>query len=174
MLETTGVKLIKPSTKNCTYADGQWWYVGTNDGGRRSIEAHNRKNITRMFVDGKYVPKSHPLYKAGRYKTFESAAFSALEGYSKSTVGYVYVVSNPAWEGWFKVGMAVDAYDRCSQYQTSSPYRDYVVEYCKYFEDRKKAESQVHALLKGTEQRGEWFRAELSVIKNTIKTIEGV
>ena len=36
------MSLIKPSTKNCTHEDGKWWYVGTNDGGRRSIEAHNR------------------------------------------------------------------------------------------------------------------------------------
>ena len=96
-----------------------------------------------------------------------------LDNYNAVVEGYVYVISNPAWEGWFKVGMAVDAYDRCAQYQTSSPYRDYVVEYCKYFEDRRKAESSAHALLEGVEQRGEWFRAELSVIKNKIKTIEG-
>jgi hypothetical protein len=37
---------------------------------------------------------------------------------------YVIVIS-PAYPGWCKVGMAVDAEDRLKQYQTSSPYRDY-------------------------------------------------
>jgi len=37
----------------------------------------------------------------------------------------VYVLVNPAFPGWCKIGMAVDAEDRLKQYQTSSPYRDY-------------------------------------------------
>jgi len=40
---------------------------------------HQNRNKTRMFVNGKFVPKSHPLHKPGKYKTFEDAAFSSLE-----------------------------------------------------------------------------------------------
>ena len=51
---------------------------------------HNPKNNPkRMFVNGKYVPKSHPLYKAGNYSSFEDAAFSSLEKYQSSTEGQV-------------------------------------------------------------------------------------
>ena len=166
----------KPSNKNTIFEDGQWWYVGTNDGARRSITAHNKKNTSRMFVNGKYVPKSHPLYKSGRYKNFESAAFSALQGYEKSNVGYVYAVCNPAWKGWYKVGMAVDAADRCSGYQTSSPFRDYKVSYSKYFEDRREAERLVHSALKENkiEHANEWFKTDLETIKNVIKNIKDV
>ena len=63
----------------------------------------------------------HPLYKAGRYKGFEDAAFSSLENFKDNPQGQVYVITNPAWEGWVKVGMAVDAEDRAGNYQTSSP-----------------------------------------------------
>jgi hypothetical protein len=166
----------KPSNKNTIFEDGQWWYVGTNDGARRSITAHNKKNTSRMFVNGKYVPKSHPLYKSGRYKNFESAAFSALQGYEKSNVGYVYAVCNPAWKGWYKVGMAVDAADRCSGYQTSSPFRDYKVSYSKYFEDRREAERLAHSALKENkiEHANEWFKTDLETIKNVIKNIKDV
>ncbi len=155
----------KPSNKNTIFEDGQWWYVGTNDGARRSITAHNKKNTSRMFVNGKYVPKSHPLYKSGRYKNFESAAFSALQGYEKSNVGYVYAVCNPAWKGWYKVGMAVDAADRCSGYQTSSPFRDYKVSYSKCFEDRREAERLAHSALKENkiEHANEWFKQTLKL-----------
>ena len=59
-----------------------------------------KHNPDRMYVNGKYVPKNHPLYKAGRFKTFEGAAFSALSGYEKSSEGYVYVITNPCWKGW--------------------------------------------------------------------------
>ena len=88
-----------------------------------------------MYVNGKHVSVKHPLHKAGRYKTFEGAAFASLEGYDTTTEGYVYIINNPCWDGWVKVGMAIDAEDRCKQYQTSSPYRDYKLCYLKFFED---------------------------------------
>ena len=148
-----------PTNKNCVYEDGQWWYVGTNDGGRRSVDSHNKKNTSRMFVNGKYVPKSHPLYKAGRYKGFEDAAFSSLENYKSNPEGQVYIITNPAWEGWVKVGMAVDAEDRLNSYQTSCPFRDYMLYYSYETKDRRKAESEAHSKLNEKfERRNEWFR----------------
>ena len=150
----------KPTNINCIYEDGQWWYVGTGDGARRSVEAHNKKNKCRMFVGGKYVPKSHPLYKAGRYKTFEEAAFSSLQNYEKSSKGDVYLITNPAWPGWIKVGMAVDANDRCDAYQTSSPHRDYTVMHSFKTEDRRRSELEAHGLIEqhAVERKGEWFK----------------
>ena len=35
-------------------------------------------NDARMYVNGKYIAQSHPLYKPGRYKSFNDAAFSGL------------------------------------------------------------------------------------------------
>ena len=166
----TGVRHIK--TKNIRYEDGEWWYVGQADG-RRRVDSHEKKNKTRMFVNGKYVPKSHPLHKAGRFKTFEGAAFASLEGYEKSTEGYVYIISNPCWDGWIKVGMAVDVKDRCNQYQTSSPFRDYKLCYNRKFKDRKSAEQKVHSKLKKISKtyKGEWFNISIS---KAIKTIEAI
>src|SRR5210317_1642955 len=99
-----------------------------------------------MYVNGKYIPRSHPLYKPGRYKTFEDAAFSSLSKYTTSSEGQVYVITNKAWRGWVKIGMAIDAEDRCNQYQTSSPHRDYELKYCKSFLNRRIAESKAHKL----------------------------
>ena len=186
MSETTGQKLTNnsevdtmntstiPNVKNSIFESGKWWYVGASDGARRSIEAHRRKNSNRMFVGGKYVPASHPLHTPGRFKTFESVAFASLDKYSTVAYGYVYIISNPAWEGWFKVGRAIDAYDRCSGYQTSSPLRDYAVEYCKYFDNRKNAEEKVHEQLANNkiEKRGEWFKASLKDIKSIVQNTE--
>jgi len=131
------------------------------------------KNILkkRMFVNGKYVSKTHPLYKAGRFKTFEGAAFAALEGYEKTTEGYVYIINNPCWDGWLKIGMAVDAEDRCNAYQTSSPHRDYRLLYARRFKDRRKAEKKtIHKLKKVVkEHNGEWFKID----RNTVQEIIG-
>jgi len=176
------VKHTKESCNTCgvELTDANWnssWRK-TNRTQCKDCNNPNRKkhNANRMYVNGKYVPKSPPLYKSGRYKNFESAAFSALQGYEKSNVGYVYAVCNPAWKGWYKVGMAVDAADRCSGYQTSSPFRDYKVSYSKYFEDRREAERLVHSALKENkiEHANEWFKTDLKTITSVIKNIKDV
>jgi hypothetical protein len=98
---------------------------------------------------------------------------NALEGYNKTKEGYVYLITNPAWKGWVKVGMAVDAEDRCNSFQTSSPYRDYQLEYCGYFQNRRVAEGKVHKKIsKISEDIGsEWFK--ISVI-DAINVVEKV
>jgi len=128
---------------------------------------------TNMYVNGKYIPRSHPLYKPGRYKTFEDAAFSSLSKYTTSVEGQVYIITNKAWKGWIKVGMAIDSEDRCNQYQTSSPFRDYKLKYKKFFSDRRKAETIAHSLCnkKAKEKKGEWFKLDL---KTAISCIEKI
>ena len=167
---------MRHTNKNIYFEDGVWWYAGAKsrrEGERQTLESHIKKNKTRMFVNGKYVPKSHPLHKAGRYKTFEGAAFASLEGYINTTEGYVYIINNPCWEGWVKVGMAIDAEDRCKQYQTSSPLRDYKLCYSKYFEDRKAAEQAAHHKVNkiSAERKGEWFKVS---VDEAIKLIQAL
>ena len=118
-----------------------------------------RHNPNRMYVNGKYVPKTHPLYKPGRYKGFEEAAFSSLENFKDSLQGEVYVITNPAWPEWVKVGMAVESEDRLKNYQTSSPFRDYTIVYTYEVDDRRAAESAAHVrLAKECDNINEWFR----------------
>ena len=69
-----------------------------------------KSQLTKMFVNGKYISKFHPLYRPGRYKGFTDAAFSSLKNYESSKEGQVYVLCNPAFPNWCKVGMAVDAH----------------------------------------------------------------
>ena len=120
---------------------------------------HNAKgNRNTMYVNGKYVSRKHPLYKAGKYKGFEEAAFSSLENYADSAEGSVYVIANKAWDGWVKVGMAIDAEDRLKSYQTSSPFRDYVLYYSYTTSNRRKSEAEAHSMLEQKyERRNEWF-----------------
>jgi len=133
-------------------------------------------NPQRMFVNGKYIPKSHPLYKAGNFKTFEDAAFSSLSRYTTSSEGEVYIITNPAWKGWIKVGMAIDSEDRCKGYQTSSPLRDFKLKFKKYFDDRRTAEQTAHTLCakKADKRKGEWFKLDIKIAKDIINNMEVV
>ena len=65
-MEIVGQTRINPKTN-------MPWYYKDNP------EAVKARDAKRMWVNGKEVKKTHPLYKAGRYKGFEEAAFSSLE-----------------------------------------------------------------------------------------------
>tara|TARA_R110001632_G_scaffold199797_1_gene322336 strand:+ start:175 stop:558 length:384 start_codon:yes stop_codon:yes gene_type:complete len=127
-----------------------------------------------MFVNSKYIPQSHPLYKAGNYTTFNDAAFSTFDKLSKVLDGYVYVITNPAWEGWVKIGMAIDAEDRCNAYQTSSPFRDYTIEAYIAVKDRRKSEAEAHKKAKKIARQtiGEWFNIPIEEAKHIIEELQ--
>lgn len=126
---------------------------------RATSEKHNK---LQMYVNGKYVSRKHPLYKPGKYKTFNDAAFSSLINYVKCVKGEVYIISNPAWKSWYKIGKAVDTDDRCNGYQTSSPHRDYNVVSKVSVSNRGIGEKIAHTLAEGMcrERSNEWFRIE--------------
>ena len=134
---------------------------------RDRVGTHNEK---QMFVNGKYISIKHPLHKAGRYKSFDEAAFSSLQNYTRSKEGQVYVITNSAWPEWVKIGMAIDAEDRLNGYQTSSPMRDYKLMYSVSTDDRRKTETLAHkAAEKIAERRGEWFKMSVGQAKECIQ-----
>lgn len=175
--ETLGQTHTKPrpnkAETDIVFEDGEWWY-NKKDGRRRTVVAQARSANNRMWVNGKYIPTTHPLHKAGRYKGFEEAAFSALENFKDSAQGQVYIITNPAWEGWIKVGMAVDANDRAGNYQTSSPFRDYELGYVVDTLDRRATEAETHARLGDLfEQKNEWFKCSVDKAKRIIDGVVG-
>ena len=136
----------------------------------------HKYNPKRMYVNGKYIPKSHPLYKAGNYRTFDDAAFSSLTNYNNTKSGHVYAMTNAAWPEWVKIGKAVDAEDRLSTYQTSSPMRDYTMVHYAYSDDRNVSERQAHErAAKLGEKRNEWFKISreeaIVVIEQTVEEV---
>ena len=79
--------------------------------------------------------------------------------YDQQTEGFLYVIANPAWEEWVKIGMAVNAEDRLKSYQTSSPFRDYELIIAMPVKDRRFAEAEAHKKAEeiARERNGEWF-----------------
>ncbi len=119
-----------------------------------------KDNDNRMYVNGKHISRNHPLYKLGRYKTFNDAAFAGTYKLDSIKEGYVYVITNKAWPEWVKIGMAIDAEDRLNGYQTSSPMRDFILEHSVASNDRRMSEKEAHtrALPLSLDSKGEWFK----------------
>lgn len=70
--------------------------------------------------------------------------------------GSLYVIHNPAWPGFVKIGRARNVSERLRTYQTASPHRDYVLHYYRVFPDVLAAERALSNLYKGYKSNGEW------------------
>jgi hypothetical protein len=71
----------------------------------------------------------------------------------------VYVILNPAWPGYVKLGCAADLKARLNVYQTGSPHRDYVIHCAAPFMDYRAAELVMKDQLRGHRQGNtEWYR----------------
>jgi len=165
-----------PCCKDCgtQLLVGENWPVSQlNKATYRCNSCKKIHNDARMYVNGKYIAQSHPLYKPGRYKSFNDAAFSGLQNYNTTKAGYVYVITNAAWPEWVKVGMAIDADDRLNSYQTSSPFRDYELQYSVYCKDRRKLERKAHTAVGSiaSDRNNEWFKAS---IEDAVDCITGI
>lgn len=163
--------------KRYKFIDGKWWYYYPEDGvtggkKRESAESLNNKYLRKkkkllnhMYVGGKKVDESHPLFKPGKYPDFTEAAFNSLDNYKVNKEGQLYVMHSPSFPSWCKVGMAVDAEDRVKHFQTSSPYRDYQLVKFYNVQDRRKSEKKAHKILQDKfENRKEWFVASAAQI----------
>ena len=145
-------------------------YYDPNNSYEIQKERNIKSNAKRMYVNGKYIEETHPLHKPGRYKTFNDAAFAGTYKIDSIKEGYVYAITNPAWSGWVKIGMAIDADDRCNGYQTSSPFRDYVLEHIIVTKNRRKTEAEAHkaASKLATSRNGEWFNLGVEEAKKVL------
>ncbi len=87
-----------------------------------------------------------------------------------NNIGYVYIVSNPAWEGWYKVGAAKDAETRLLNYQTGTPFRDYKLEWYIPCDDYVEMEKSFH---NDSEFSHEWVQMPIAKIRQMLGSTIG-
>ena len=147
------------NTAEVSKEGGELWYVRPS-GRRERLASYLRKNVKRMFVNGVYIPTTHPLHKPGRYKSLDDAwSHQKIE---QTQEGEIYAIKNTAWINWDKIGKAVNAKDRLNAYQTGSPFRNYELITSYEVDDRHVAERKIHKLLvkHNYNKKGEWFYIE--------------
>jgi hypothetical protein len=85
--------------------------------------------------------------------------------------GYVYIITNPAWPGYVKIGCAGDCKKRLAQFNTGSPSRDYEMVHHVYNGNRRKAESRVHEMFHPERALGEWFKATVAEVADAMEEV---
>lgn len=107
-----------------------------------------------MAAPAVVVPVAAPVV------SFDEAATLNSKTGLPVAVGRLYACVNPAWPGIVKIGSSGDLSKRLSDYQTSSPYRDYrMVAFSCVYQDVKRAEFALHDELapRKVEDSREWF-----------------
>lgn len=137
---------------------------------KSNARSNPKHNHLRMYVNGKYIPKTHPLYKPGRYKSFMDLG---VEKVNSVKHGYVYIITNPAFPDWVKIGMAFDAEDRLGDYQTGSPLRDYELAYYVFSNDKLKSEKEAHRKAEKIAKsfNHEWFEMTVEQAKDVLNSL---
>jgi hypothetical protein len=87
--------------------------------------------------------------------------------------GFVYVIWNPAWPAYVKVGRAFNPLSRLAQFQSGCPERDYKLKYAVYFENCYEAERLIHNTLADYRAEGEWFRILPTTAEHVLDQIGG-
>tara|TARA_Y100000401_G_scaffold107267_1_gene101479 strand:- start:68 stop:604 length:537 start_codon:yes stop_codon:yes gene_type:complete len=140
-------------TKHCIVCDVEltnknWYPSRVKKKEYNCIPCHNLKRLK-----AKAKEKNFPPNLMARI-----IGMKVYKDYEKIKEGQVYIMCNPSFRNWCKVGMAVDAEDRLKQYQTSSPHRDYELVKCYNTSNRRETETKAHAELeKHYKRKGEWF-----------------
>ena len=83
---------------------------------------------------------------------------------------FFYIVTNPAWDGFVKMGRSRYSELRLKTYQTASPFRDYKLVYSLYVHNATKLERNLKA--KYGDKYGEWYKLSVECAKFEIESFE--
>jgi hypothetical protein len=112
----------------------------------------------RMYINGTYVSKTHPLHKPGRWVMDGGDVSTLRPDTAEDPSGFVYIITNPVFPKWVKVGKADVTRKRLKGYQTGDPMRAYEVFTDYAVAHRADAEDAAHRILKRQyTRRNEWF-----------------
>lgn len=121
----------------------------------------NRKNEEFYTGNTTCIPCAKVAYKTRR------------DGAQNATTGFLYVITNPAWDGYYKVGKTTNLSNRLATYMTGSPLRDYNYLFTIEVDDVNVAERLAHQKLSEYyEIKGEWVVA--SKHEAIIKILEAI
>jgi hypothetical protein len=74
--------------------------------------------------------------------------------------GYIYIIINPAWSEYIKLGRSENSDIRLYNYQTYSPLRDYEIYYNKYVTDLIIIERYFNDNIEKSYNKNEWFKID--------------
>lgn len=84
--------------------------------------------------------------------------------------GFIYIISNSEFPNYYKIGVTSDIDNRLRTYQTSSPHRNFKLEYYIHHPDCYLAEQKIRENMRyfAKEIKNEWYKVDLSIAKSRL------
>lgn len=84
--------------------------------------------------------------------------------------GFIYIISNSEFPNYYKIGVTSDINNRLRSYQTSSPHRNYKLEYYIHHPNCYLAEQKIRENMKyfAKEIKNEWYMVDLNIAKSRL------
>jgi len=117
-------------------------YNGSSDFGTNSNKQYAKKLAGLSFL------------KLNRIRASSSNEFNSLSS------GIVYIISNPAFENYVKIGITKNLKKRLQAYQTYDPFRRFRIEHYFIFNNAKELEKYIlkHPIIEAA--KGEWVKSD--------------
>lgn len=143
-----------------------------------AVHTHYKQLLTRQLSTleeaNRLLVVGSRAYTARAYHLWQAACrdaniFSVVNKIN-TNLGYIYAVTNPAFDGYFKVGSSFDAETRLNQYQTASPFRDFKLDFYALAFDFREKEKYIHNQYKA-QCLNEWVKVERKELKTLIMSL---
>lgn len=123
---------------------------------RTSIKTQTDEN-NNVLIDNKFIESYDKLCCIKKQYTDE------IRIHGEQTLiqeGFVYLITNPSWNGWIKAGMTIDYQSRLNTYNINDPYGNYNYLSLKWVENRRQSEQLLLETLttSSINRKGEWFQ----------------
>jgi hypothetical protein len=122
---------------------------------------HNEFNIND-FYKTKYD-------KTGHINICKSCYIDKQDSNRKTISGYIYLIINPAWNEYVKLGRTQNINERLKQYQTQCPLKDYKIYYSKEVCDLHYIEN--YFKINFGNNFGEWYKIDKDVAVDIIEKL---
>lgn len=131
-----------------------------NDYYARYCKKYPEKSLNRKRKDIRYFKKlaGLTLLKLSLSRSKPKKTMTNEKPLIKS--GILYLISNPAFPNYYKIGITQDLDNRLSSYQTYDPHRRFKVEHYKFVNDMKEEEKFILKNYKISLSKGEWIDNE--------------
>ena len=98
------------------------------------------------------------------YAYKKPASLQSHDGGKQDNQNYIYLITNPAFPGWVKIGQTVDIERRLSEFQCSAPNNSYPFECHASFEaPGDLSDKNLHGVLRHLfDSEGEWFQMDVA------------
>jgi len=138
----------------------------------RDINPGKRLEEIAHIISGREISKSPSI----RLPIGLAPSGETLFTRSLSPEGWIYIVSNPKWPEWMKIGVTRDLTKRLSSYNTGAPISSvfYRYEYHRYHANARVIEQKIHSDRSNHQDRGdssEWYKISIRSAKKIIDSM---